>query len=312
MARRFGFAADHVRRFTLVTADGEIRDVTPESDPDLFWAVRGGKSTFGIVTDLEFGLMPVARFYGGCVVFPAEATAAVLHAWREWAPTLSDDTTTSVAMLRLPPDPALPEPLRGRFVTMLRFAPPRFGGRRRGGARADARAGHPADGPRRRDALRGRRRRAHGPHRAHARPRVRRHGRRAAGRRRRRPAGRRRAGRARRRWRWWRSGCSAARSPGARRCPTPSPAGTRRSTSSSIGAPFGPPIEATAAATAASPRRAPAVGVRRPAELRRPRSRPSRSGGCGTRRTAPGCWQIRDRVDPTGLFATNIHLGWPE
>jgi FAD/FMN-containing dehydrogenase len=121
MARRYGFAADHVRRFTLVTADGEIHDVTPESDPDLFWAVRGGKSTFGIVTDLEFGLMPVARFYGGCIFFPGEATAAVLHAWREWAPTLSDDTTTSVAMLRLPPDPSLPEPLRGRFVTSLRF-----------------------------------------------------------------------------------------------------------------------------------------------------------------------------------------------
>ena len=43
MARRFGFAADHVRRFTIVTADGEIRDVTAASDPDLFWAVRGGK-----------------------------------------------------------------------------------------------------------------------------------------------------------------------------------------------------------------------------------------------------------------------------
>jgi FAD/FMN-containing dehydrogenase len=121
MARRFGFAADHVRRFTIVTADGEIRDVTAASDPDLFWAVRGGKSNFGIVTELEFGLVPVARFYGGCLFFPAEATAAVLHAWREWAPTLTDDATTSVAMLRLPPDPALPEPLRGRFVTTLRF-----------------------------------------------------------------------------------------------------------------------------------------------------------------------------------------------
>src|SRR4051812_43737188 len=44
MARRFGFAADHVRRFTIVTADGAIRDVTAESDPDLFWAVRGGKA----------------------------------------------------------------------------------------------------------------------------------------------------------------------------------------------------------------------------------------------------------------------------
>src|SRR6185437_6477342 len=84
MARSFGFAADHVRRFTIVTADGEIRDVTPDADPDLFWAVRGGKGGFGIVTELEFALMPVARFYGGCIMFPAEATAAVLHACREW------------------------------------------------------------------------------------------------------------------------------------------------------------------------------------------------------------------------------------
>jgi FAD/FMN-containing dehydrogenase len=122
MARRFGFAADHVRRFTIVTADGEIRDVTAETDPDLFWAVRGGKASFGIVTELEFALMPVARFFGGSIFFPAEATADVLHAWREWAPTLTDDTSTSVALLRLPPDPALPAPLQGRFVVQLRFA----------------------------------------------------------------------------------------------------------------------------------------------------------------------------------------------
>jgi FAD/FMN-containing dehydrogenase len=121
MARSFGFAADHVRRFTLVTADGAIRDVTAASDPDLFWAVRGGKVGFGIVTELEFALVPVARFYGGNIFFPGEATAAVLHAWREWAPTLTDDTGTSVALLRLPPDPALPEPLRGRDVLSLRL-----------------------------------------------------------------------------------------------------------------------------------------------------------------------------------------------
>ena len=121
LARRFGFAADHVRRFTIVTADGQVRDVTASSDPDLFWAVRGGKGNFGIVTELEFALMPVARFFGGSVFFPGEATADVLQAWREWAPALTDDTSTSVALLRLPPDPALPAPLQGRFVVQLRF-----------------------------------------------------------------------------------------------------------------------------------------------------------------------------------------------
>ncbi len=122
MARRHGFAADHVRRFTIVTADGAVREVTAESDPDLFWAVRGGKVGFGIVTELEFALVPVARFYGGGVFYPAEAAAAVLHGWREWVPTLTEDTSTSVALLRLPPDPALPEPLRGRSVLHLRVA----------------------------------------------------------------------------------------------------------------------------------------------------------------------------------------------
>ncbi len=121
MARRYGFAADHVLAFTIVTADGEIRTADAGHETDLFWAVRGGKGNFGIVTEIEFALMPVARFYGGGIFFPASSAAAVLHAWREWAPTLPEDTTTSVAMLRLPPSPELPEPLRGQFVVSLRF-----------------------------------------------------------------------------------------------------------------------------------------------------------------------------------------------
>ena len=63
LCRRYGFAADHVTRFTIVTADGAVREVLAEStdpdDVDLFWAVRGGKGSFGIVTELEFGLVPV-------------------------------------------------------------------------------------------------------------------------------------------------------------------------------------------------------------------------------------------------------------
>lgn len=124
MARRYGFAADHVRRFTIVTADGRVRDIDENAtgeDGDLFWAVRGGKGNFGIVTELEFDLVPVAGFFGGAVIFPGEAAGAVLHAWRAWAPTLPEETTTSVALLNLPPDPRLPEPLRGRSVVALRF-----------------------------------------------------------------------------------------------------------------------------------------------------------------------------------------------
>ncbi|GAA2549382.1 FAD-binding oxidoreductase [Pseudonocardia hydrocarbonoxydans] len=122
MARRYGFAADHVRAVELVTAAGGIRRVGATSDPELFWALRGGKGNFGIVTAMEFDLMPVARLYGGGIFFPGDAAAELLHTYRTWVDTLPEETTTSIALLRLPPLPELPEPLRGRFVVHLRFA----------------------------------------------------------------------------------------------------------------------------------------------------------------------------------------------
>ena len=53
LAREYGFAADHVNAVELVTADARLRRVTADSDPDLFWAVRGGKSNFGIITAID-------------------------------------------------------------------------------------------------------------------------------------------------------------------------------------------------------------------------------------------------------------------
>ncbi|MEQ3554969.1 FAD-binding oxidoreductase [Pseudonocardia nematodicida] len=122
LARRHGFAADHVTRFEIVTADGRVRQVDAASDPDLFWAVRGGRESFGIVTWIEFGLVAQPRFHGGGIFFPGERADRLLHAWRDWAPRLGEDTSTSIALLALPPDPALPPPLQGRFVVHLRFA----------------------------------------------------------------------------------------------------------------------------------------------------------------------------------------------
>jgi hypothetical protein len=44
----------------------------------------------------------------------------LLHAYATWVTTLDERTTTSVALIHLPPVPQLPAPLRGRYVLHLR------------------------------------------------------------------------------------------------------------------------------------------------------------------------------------------------
>jgi len=123
LGRRYGFAADHLRRLRLVTADGRPHEIDADRAPELHWALRGaGRNGFGVVTELEFALFPLARLYGGGIVWPGAAAADVLHAWREWAPTLPDDAGTSVALLRVPRDAAWPAPLHNRTVVHVRFA----------------------------------------------------------------------------------------------------------------------------------------------------------------------------------------------
>lgn len=121
MGRTFGFAADHVLSLELVTATGQLLDITPAAEPDLFWALRGGKCSVGVVTAIEFALMPVRDYYGGAIYYPGMAAEAVLHAFRTWAPTLPPESTTSVALLRLPDVEEVPPPLRGQFCVSLRY-----------------------------------------------------------------------------------------------------------------------------------------------------------------------------------------------
>jgi len=122
LGRSHGYAADHVRSLDVVTADGRLRHVDATSEPELFWALRGGKGNFGAVTALEFDVFPVPRIYGGGLYFPGEWMADVLRAWTAWLPNTPETMISSFAALRLPPLPELPEPLRGNFAVTLRFA----------------------------------------------------------------------------------------------------------------------------------------------------------------------------------------------
>ncbi|MEV4511725.1 FAD-binding oxidoreductase [Dactylosporangium sp. NPDC049525] len=122
LGRSFGYAADHVRGVDIVTAHGMQRQVSPQQYADLFWALRGGKGNFGVVTSLEIDLFPVPRLYGGGLYFRASSAPQVFNAYRRWARSLPDAMTSSIALTRFPWQPQLPDRLRGRFVVHVRIA----------------------------------------------------------------------------------------------------------------------------------------------------------------------------------------------
>jgi FAD/FMN-containing dehydrogenase len=121
MARTYGIAADRVRAFEVVTGDGELRRVTPTEHPDLFYGLRGGKGSLGIVTAVEFDLVPQPRFYGGAAYFDGADAETVISTWRTWSAGLPELATTSFVLFQLPPVPFVPEPLAGKLTIGVRF-----------------------------------------------------------------------------------------------------------------------------------------------------------------------------------------------
>jgi hypothetical protein len=120
-SRSKGYAADHILSLDVVTADGQWRHVTANNDPELFWALRGGKGNFGVVTAMVCELFPQTRFYGGGVWFAIKDVPQVVPAWRQWVPGLPVEATSSIAVQRLPSLPDLPKPLQGASVLHMRF-----------------------------------------------------------------------------------------------------------------------------------------------------------------------------------------------
>jgi len=102
MARRYGFAADQVRRIDVVTADGELRTVT---EGPLFWALLGGGGNFGVVVGLEIALLPISHVYGGSLHYRLDEVPDVLDRWLAWTRDVPDEMTSAVSLLPLPDGP---------------------------------------------------------------------------------------------------------------------------------------------------------------------------------------------------------------
>lgn len=123
LGRRYGYAADHVRGFEVVTADGARRRVTSsaeqEVERELFWALRGGGAGGCIVTEMEIDLVPVSEVYGGSLYVDVAAAGDVLERWHRWTTTVPDEVTSGVGMFVFPDVDGVPDAMRGRHIAQL-------------------------------------------------------------------------------------------------------------------------------------------------------------------------------------------------
>jgi hypothetical protein len=124
LARSHGVSSDYVRGFTVVTGTGDVVEASASSHSDLYWALRGGKSGLGIVTEVRFELVELPSLYAGSLLFENQHIEKVLRGWLDYTATAPEAVTTSVVMLRFPPIDAVPEPMRGKNFASVRFAYP--------------------------------------------------------------------------------------------------------------------------------------------------------------------------------------------
>jgi hypothetical protein len=120
LARKYGLATDSVLSFEVITADGELRRASATENSDLFWGLRGGGGSLGIVTGMEFRLYPVTTVYGGNLFYPMAQAKAIFQRYREWIANAPDELTSSIVIMNFPAAPAVPAPLRGQRFVMVR------------------------------------------------------------------------------------------------------------------------------------------------------------------------------------------------
>ena len=85
-ARKLGLATNSLTAVELVTADGSVVRADADTNAELFWALRGGGGSFGVVTALEFALYPIESAYAGMLIWDRTDAEKVLRRWADWAP----------------------------------------------------------------------------------------------------------------------------------------------------------------------------------------------------------------------------------
>jgi FAD/FMN-containing dehydrogenase len=105
---KYGLAADNLLAADVVTADGACRRASADTEPDLFWALRGGGGGVGVITSFEYRLHPVAEVTGGIIAHPLNEATAMMRFWRDYATEAPDEVVTFAGLVHAPDGSGVP------------------------------------------------------------------------------------------------------------------------------------------------------------------------------------------------------------
>ncbi|HEY8238712.1 MAG TPA: FAD-binding oxidoreductase [Candidatus Limnocylindrales bacterium] len=134
LVRKYGLTIDNLLAADVVTADGELRRADQITNPDLFWAIRGGGGNFGVVTRFQYRLVDLPEIVGGMLFLPA--TAETVERFVTLAEEAPEEMSTIANVMPCPPMPMVDKAWHGKLVIfgLMCFA---------GGAEAGAKAFQP-------------------------------------------------------------------------------------------------------------------------------------------------------------------------
>jgi FAD/FMN-containing dehydrogenase len=111
---------DNLESAEVVTAAGEVLQVSNSENADLFWALRGGGGNFGVVTNFRFKLHPVGPdLLSGLIVYALADAKSVLKQYREFMANAPDELSVWAVLRQAPPLPFLPEDTHGKPIVAL-------------------------------------------------------------------------------------------------------------------------------------------------------------------------------------------------
>ena len=109
LRRKHGLSIDNLISADVVTADGQLRRASASENADLYWAIRGAGSNFGVVTSFEFAAHPVGPMvYAGALFYPLEQAREILATWRDFMADGARRGLVARHRLERPRRPAVP------------------------------------------------------------------------------------------------------------------------------------------------------------------------------------------------------------